>query len=278
MNAELNGKRLVQLLKRDAVGIYRQGLIITGAVSGVFLIIYLLTMFALTRGGNLPAQFAAGSGANFNLGLFAPLIYLGGFIVTSRAFAEVHSRTKNHDWFMLPASTLEKLAGRWILTSFGYVVAVAVGYTLFSVIAAGISFVLMGSSFPIFNPFAKAVLLIMANYLVVQSLYLLGAVFFRKNHFLKTVITLVCLGIFLGIFGSIVVRLVYWEYFDGAVPNGYLIDLFESIDTIVVTPALERAGRAIEVIFKAIYWALFAPIFLFITYFRLREAEVKDGV
>ena len=277
--SNLSFRRLVLLAKKDVVETYRQGTVIFGAVFAVFLIIYLIAMYVLTRNGGIQFELSLGENTpDAHLGMFAPLIFLGGFIVTSRGFYEAHSRIRNHSWFMLPASPLEKFTERLVLTSVGYVLLATIGYTLFSMIAAGVSEILFRTSYPIFNPLRREPLMLMLNYLVLQSVFLFGAVYFRKNHFVKTVLVLIGFGIVLGILAAVTFRIVYWDYFKGGVPTADLGALFEGLDRWRPTLRLERIGERLETTFEVIYWALFAPVLWLMGFFRLRETEVKDGV
>ncbi|MBT3272350.1 MAG: hypothetical protein HN368_04280 [Spirochaetales bacterium] len=276
---QFNLKRFGLLVKKDTLESYRQGLIIGAAVFGVFLIIYLISMFTLARGGEVTVGFSPVAMRNdFHFGLFTPLLFIGGFIFTSRAFYESHSRVRSHDWFMLPASTLEKFTERLALSSVGYALGAALLYTLFSIISAGISQAIFKASFPIFNPLTRTAILLMLNYIVVQSIFLLGAAYFRKNHFVKTVAFLIASAIILGILAAVAVRFVYWDYFKGLVPTGELEALFEGNSTWRVTERLENLGRAIELTAKIFYWVVFAPLLWIVAHTRLREVEVKDGV
>jgi hypothetical protein len=275
----LSSRRIGLLFKRDLVESYRPSLIVAAAVFGVFLVIYLLSVFALSRGGNVTVQFGLDAHrSDLHLGLFGNLLFLGGFIITGRAFREVHSRIRNHDWLMLPASTLEKFGERWFVTSIGYAVAALAGYSLFSVVAAGVAIVLLNSSYALFNPLSRTAVLLCLNYVVAQSLFLLGAVYFRKNHFVKTVLVLIGSAMVLAVFASIVFRIVYRDYFEGMVPNAVLTEIIEKIEQSARSRSLERTAANFEKAARWIYWALFAPIFLTIGFFRLRETEVKDGV
>ena len=48
----MNPRRFGLLIKKDALESYRSILIAAGAVFGVFLVIYLISMLALTQGGS----------------------------------------------------------------------------------------------------------------------------------------------------------------------------------------------------------------------------------
>lgn len=277
---QVSAKRLACIMKKDALETRRQALITIGAVFAAFLAIYLVSGFVVSRGlgADTWQNLSPGRDPVLHWVLFSLLLFPGGFIVTSRAFYDVHNRVRNHDWFMLPASPVEKFAEKLLLTSFGYGVFVLLGYALFSVIAAGLSALFFKYSFELFNPLDRAVLLSLLNYVVAQSVFLLGAAYFRKNHFLKTVLAIAGLGLLFALCAAVIFRLVYGKFFNGLVPTDELGALFEGLDAIQLGPRLERAGKVWMTISKAAYWGLLAPVLWVIAYLRIREAEVKDGV
>ena len=275
----LSPRRIGRLFRKDIVELHRQSLVMVGAVFGVYLAIYLLSVFTFTRGGNVTIQLGAGTGRqNLHQVLFALLLFFGGFIVTSRAFYEAHSRFRNHDWLMLPASTLEKFAERWFLTSIGYAVAAVLSYSLFSVVSAGIARALLKSSYAVFNPLSRTTVELCLNYVVAQSFFLLGAAYFRKNHFIKTVLALLGVSIALTFFTAVVFRIVYWDFFKGVAPNVAFAELGEEIERSVRSRNLERTATGLETAANWIKWALLLPTVWTIAFFRLKETEVKDGV
>src|SRR5437870_5174244 len=58
------------------------------------------------------------------------ILYIGGFIVTSMAFNELHDRNKAHYYLTLPCSNLERFLNKWLLTSIGYAIGTLLIYYL----------------------------------------------------------------------------------------------------------------------------------------------------
>ena len=283
LKRDFNIKRFAALLKKSMFESYRSAIVVSAAVFAVMLIIYVIAAI-VGRNSGIDSGFtimsARGSYALHD-SLYSILLVVGGLIVTSLAFSEAHSKTKNHEWLMLPASNIEKMTGRLVLTSVGYAIASLAFYFVFSMIAAGVSSIFLGVNFTIFNPFNREVLLTVAHYLVAHSLFFLGAAFFRKYHFIKTALSLSGLGISFAILLAILARLVFWEYFTGFMPSEKLITLIDSVDNWNVVVAgldLEKTARVFEVLGNVFYWALIAPLCWILAYFRLKETEVKDGV
>lgn len=123
---------------------------------------------------------------------------LGGLVLTSMIFNEIHSPTKAFQFLTLPSTTLEKLAAAWFTSTVIYSIAVLAGIFVLSILIETIKGVNTGfwGSMAIFNPFAPDVIETILRYFFYQSVFLLGAVYFKKNNFLKTflVIIVVSLG------------------------------------------------------------------------------------
>ncbi len=271
MNGTLRRIRL--LLKRDIAEVLRPVALSAATVAGIVLLFYLMHGIS-THTPTLVIGTAGGHQA-----VFRQLLYIGGLIVTSRAFREVHDKARNHDWFMLPASTAEKFVARLLLTSVGYASAVLVGYFLATVLAAGIAGVLTGSSPGIFNPLDREALRAVHNYWIMQSIFLFGAAYFRKLHFIKTILSLVVFFIALSWVAAAVFRIVFTGYFDGMMPQASLLELLRNAGKD--TPwheSLAATSGIVRVVVGVIYQALLAPFFWIATCVRLHETEVSDAV
>jgi hypothetical protein len=124
----------------------------------------------------------------------------GGLVLTSRIFFELHSSNTSFQFLTLPASTFEKFSAAWLISSVGYTaVAVAVIFLL-SILIESISALKSGiwDNFRLFNPFETDNRHRFASYMFYHSVFLLGAIYFRKNNFLKTL--LVIITFFIGLF------------------------------------------------------------------------------
>ena len=269
-------KRLRYLFRRDAVELYRPVSVIYAAGAGAILLISLIVCLF----GNVdPTRAFIRGGGDGHVKVFSLLLFVGGAIITSRAFSEVHNRVKNHEWFMLPAATWEKFATRLLLSSVGYSIALLIGYFFATAISAGLTLAVTGLHTGVFDPTGREALRMVAEYFVVQSVFLFGSALFRKNHFVKTVLSIIVLIIAFGLFAGVVFRLVFAGYFDGMNPTDELQRLLESLGNRIAWAGrfgnLERIARVVS---EIIHWAIIAPLFWAMTYFRLREAEVSHGV
>ncbi len=286
-NKYLSLTRISALAKKDFTEQRRTVLIAAAAIFGALLVIVLIgaafndTNISTWNGASAPNTRFSGSRETSTIMdvFFVLILMIGGLILSSKMFAESHKKIENHDWFMLPASTLEKFTVRLIASSVVYVLGAAVFMLLFSITASALTALLFNGEIIVFNPFKRANLITAASYLVIQSLFLLGSAYFKKNHFIKTVLALVVIGIFFLLFALLMLRLFFAPYiskFSGNFNNfGVFSGLHHYADNWLLAPIIPPF---IRVSVKVLYWAVTAPLFWIITYVRLREVEVKDGI
>ena len=232
----------VYLMVRNTLWLKRYKICLVSATVGTLVI--LIYGVAASRG----------SGGILHPVLYPLFLYGSGFIVSARAFQELDSIKTAGAWLMLPASTLEKFLSRLFLTSFGYVAGSMLVYFLVTLISKGINQVLFGFSQPLFNPFDPWIRFSAGLYLVLQSMFLAGAAYFRRFACVKTVLFLSLLSLtFLAGF------LLMSKWILG---QNIQAVLSGDIQHLLLFSA------------KIGFWGILAPLCYVITYFRLREIEV----
>ncbi|MBA7631926.1 hypothetical protein ES703_39463 [subsurface metagenome] len=255
-------RRFVLLLKRDFSSGYRSVLIAMAAVAGFAILVSVLSMLRRSNG-------------EFHLSLYTNLLFIGGFIVTSLAFKELHQNERSYFYLTLPGSRLEKFASKLLVTSLGYAVGTLFFYTAVAALSEGINKLIFGYGHPFFNPFRLEVLLRVAVYLVTQSIFLVGSTYYRKMAFLKTSLVTILLIIGFGIVGFLTLYLMF---------RGHFHDVYLDPRIRAVLDELNRSGR-LEVDLRAVaegfllalkilFWAVMAPVCWVIGYLRLSETEV----
>jgi hypothetical protein len=245
-----NPQRQLLLLRRQLSVSQQNWLIAAGAIFGVLLIISVL--MATFMPGSLPEI----------QGFYLAAFTFGGLIFTSLIFKELHSPHRSYFFLTLPASSLEKLVGAWLITSPLYIL----GFTLLSFIIYFISFLISGLPFSLSYFFNERLGESILSYIVIQTIFLWGAVYFRKNNFLKTVLTVLVLGILLSIYATALRYLL--------LDNQML--LFVKEEDLVVAPGFPPSAfpsDLVKPIFQFTIWAL-GPYMLLMTYFTLKEREV----
>ena len=111
----------------------------------------------------------------------------GGYAFTSTMFNELNKPSTAAQFLTLPASNLEKLCSAWLVSYVGYTL---VGILVLDIIILilegwGVSWLL---NFEMLNR--------LLTYTIVQSLFLFGAVYFKANNFLSTLVTIIGVAIF----------------------------------------------------------------------------------
>lgn len=172
-------RRYIALNKRTwLIGL----LCVAGFLFAIAVLPTISSMFNVDRPGFIAIR-------GFTLSLYT----LGGLILTSMIFNEVHSSTEAFQFLTLPSTTLEKLSAAWFSGTVIYSVVSMVSIVILSVLIEVIKGVNTGSwtPFNMFNPFSADVLSTILGFFFYQSIFLLGAVYFKKNNFLKTLLVII---------------------------------------------------------------------------------------
>lgn len=231
-NDKFNLRRLFWLIKNDLRLQTKTMLIVAGT---------LVVFFAL-----LPLQVASSVTAYFLV------LYVGGFIVTSVAFNELHNRNRAYLSLLLPCSNLERFLNKWLLTSIGYALGVLITFYFFSLLSFIVNLLVFHQHIAILNILQPELWIGIAKYIILQSIILLGAIVFRKYALIKTALVLGCFLIVLSAISIIFV----WMFCANCFQAGYFV------------PAILHGGYFI-------FWVILAPFCWYITYLRLTEYELK---
>jgi len=265
-NKVFKPRRFGQLLLRDLAGGYRSMLVAMAAVAGTVIMISALTVLGTKVAGSRTGAWS------FHFNLYSNLLFLGGFIVTSLAFREARQNGNGIFYLTLPASSLEKFASKLLTTSVGYALGSVVFYTAVAAASEGINRLIFGFGNAFFNPFDTRVLEAIGYYLVAQSVFLLGSVWWRKTAFLKTWGSLMAVAFGVALVAWAALRIVFAQHF-----HGWGIDLSDipgfselSRQASLGYGPLVTIGRVLRIVFLAGT----APVCWFIGWLRLREIEV----
>ncbi len=253
-------RRLGMLLRRDFSAGYKSVFIAMAAVGGFVILVSVVSAFGREL-GPIHEQ------------MFYPLLFLGGYIVTSLTFKELHLNGQSVFYLTLPGSSLEKYLSKLLVTSAGYAFGSLLFYTAVSSAAEGINRLIFGYGHPFFNPFERVTLIVVAVYLVTQAVFLVGSVYFRKLAFIKTNLYIWLFGIVLAILVGVIGWFIFRDYAVGRHIDlePYFQRLGESGEMhAVLAPMAEKFGRVAKVLF----WGAMAPVCWLISYLRLRETEV----
>ncbi len=195
-----------------------------------------------------------------------------GTVFTSASFNELNNKSSAHHYLSIPASSLEKLISKWLITGIFYVVAFNIFYIIFWLFSDVVTGSLFGIKGGVFNPFESRIEMDLYSpwffsklYLALHTIYLAGAVYFRKFSYFKTAVAqgfifFTLLGLIAGI-GSL---FFYDIWAEGMHVNGNKIG-----------PMIGESGGAFLMgLGKIMLWVVFPLWMLTYSYFKLKETEV----
>jgi len=234
MNAHdtLNLKRLSHLIIND-LRLQAKTILIAAAAIIIFIML-------------MPFRVTDDSSAYFNI------LYVGGFIFTSVAFSDLHNRSKAHLFLMLPCSNLERFLSKWFLTSVGFAMGALIIYYILSVIGVAFYLVMFKWHVNALNIFDPDLWNGIVQYIILQSIILLGAIIFKKQVLIKTALVISCFFLVLGLFSLLIASIVFYP------------DYSQSEFSIQATL---RGGHFI-------FWVMLAPLCWYITYLRITLYEL----
>ncbi len=269
-------RRLGRLFLRELAVGYRGILVAAVTAAGAVIVISAISSLLMMAGG-APSGTVQGDGY---AGFFRLLLYVGGFIITSLAFREVWQPGGGISYLSLPGSTLEKLVVKLLLTSVGFAAGSLIFMSAVGAASEVIDRLVFGVGRGFFNPFTSSVLQAVARYMVIQSFFLLGSIWFKKLAFVKTALTMMVFAICLFILGAIAMRIAIGPHLaamarGGGPIGGWMLQLNGPGFQNLFTPGSRGYGgaHAFKIAAETLFIAL-APASWVAAYFRLGEAEV----
>jgi hypothetical protein len=250
VNDQLSLRRLGFVLRSDLVRTYRSALLISGTVALVALVV---SLFGAYDGD-------VGQAPLFYRAVFIATLVPWGLIATSVCFNDLHGRGTNTAFLLLPASALEKTASRLLLHTVGLVAYLLVFTTLLSFVLEGINTLWIGERRDFFSPLDGVGWSLLPHFLVAQGLFFLGAAWFRKVQFIKTVAAVI--GILIGL--ALVGVTLAWMVGPMRCLNANCYQ-FSFVDW------LEDAA-------PIAYFYLLPPFCWFVAWLRVSEAQVSHGI
>jgi hypothetical protein len=271
-------KRFSQLLLRDFTSGYRAILISMAAGAGGILLIAVLTALGNALSGNWQAP-----NAEFYFGLFTNVLFFGGFIISSLAFKEAHQGGSGIFYMTIPSSTFEKFLSKLLVTSLGFAVGTLVLITATAAVSEGVVRLIFGSGFGFFNPFSRVVLELVGIYLITQSVFLMGSLWFKKLAYVKTALWIVIFGVVTLIVAAAAARILLaddlrWDgiHFGGNTTGEAFLNWSEETVMKSFGPGTRGAQglEAFKIAGKILFIGVLAPVCWLASYFRLGEIEV----
>ncbi|MFA7125243.1 MAG: hypothetical protein WC129_04370 [Sphaerochaetaceae bacterium] len=243
----------------------RKGFIIYGIT--IFLVMFVVEVIAA-----IVSRFTGSGHIEIYEGLFPGFLFLGGFITTSVMFSDdMFSKRGQHAWMMLPASSLEKFLSKALLSAFAYPIALVLVFAGASAFTELFTLITVGDHFVMFNPLQAETWKMVLHFLVIQSVFLLGATYFRSVHFIKTVLAVGLIVTVAGLFAALIARIAFAPYLQGFFsPKAF--HLSADINDLMKTT------QGLSIVVDIVYWALLAPFCWFTAYLRVKEVQATDAI
>ena len=222
--------------------------------------------------------------------LFGYTLFIWGIWATSLTFRPLHDRVRRESWLLRPASTLEKLLARLLPLTIGIGITLPVYFFFLSVVIESFNLTFYATRRPLFDLLDPHIWRLYGAYIIVQSPFFLGAVWFRRFVFLKTTLILVLIHVALVLLAVITLHFIFsdfdWHFLDTwGIPLHQHAGSFDTLNFMLsyggkgypFLPLPPSAPETIAIIFYA--WLILLPLILWwIAWLRLREVQVKNGV
>jgi hypothetical protein len=204
-------------------------------------------------------------------------LFAVGTFYASQYFRDLGSRAKGINFLLVPASVFEKLLCSLLYTVIFFLVVFSTAFYLVDFLMVSISNTFAGTHSIVANVFevvflrfnSESIIRLLFIFFSIQSVFLLGSVYFKKYSFIKTVIS----G-FVGFF--ILVCLVFFLY-DFVLPKGEYQSGFLTSYRVYVDGINDRLVQVPHWIGKVcgiiIMYAI-APFLWIVSYYRLKEKQV----
>lgn len=251
MKQQLNIKHIRDFIYRD-ITLLRGSLITAFSVATAFF--FIAIWFSLSGDYIVTSSEFAG--------IFAIMYMPIGLYFTFAIFREANNKQLNHFYFSLPISPLEKLLATWLTTSVLYTVIFSLFAMIIGQLAIATGSVMANVGFHLLPIFSENYWPIIKFYLVIQPVFLLGAIAFNKNRMGKTLFWMLVLIIGFAVLNGILCFTVN----DGAV------DMFSSEQ--YDSNAFELAIEDFSKIGQWFWVIILGPVMLITAYFKLTEKEV----
>lgn len=268
-NNVFNVRRMQLYLQKhftDHYRFYGMGmLVIFGLMTGIAVLMILVARDPFRRMSELVPFYYIG-------------LFLGGLLFTSRAFNELGSKEKGVDFLMLPASQFEKFITLFLISSIGYLLFYHISSYLSFKIIEGAQLTALNQKIErnydfLDNP--KEKVYVYYGYVILQAAFLLGATYFHKYSFIKTVLSVFIFGFALWLINCIIVTLLFGfgqEFWKRSVP--FLLVAKQEVgpsswhSTVYLIPEWLRNTYLFTIKF------VIAPVLWTIAYFRLKDQEI----
>ena len=255
MNTTLDINRLGLLLRRFFIENKQRELIFWGITVVVFTLMHL----------------AGPQEKSISVEMF---LYISGFIFAARTFKIFNHTPGGMHYLLIPATHFEKLTTAILLSTFYYFAMIVITYTIGTTLGTTIGNFFFASNNPIVFPLFQSVPDLYNNgdapmsllnkfvfFAGIQSVFMLGSIYFKGNAVGKTFLAITAISIIFGIIELLLLKITFGSYpMDGQMMN-------ISIDS-------EQGFLSALSTGSKIFGYALIPFFWVVSYFRLKEKQV----
>jgi hypothetical protein len=239
------------------------------SIGGFFSLIFIITFFmaySISPGQEFYFD-------NFHTASFVFMLFAGTIFLAGRSYYDMNTPEKSLTQIMVPASTFEKFIIPAIATSLGWLIVSFLSYEVFAAFVNIVWSGLFGLSIELFNIFDlinnERLFEFSKGYLMVHSVFFLGATAFKKYPIAKTLLTGFLINVAFTFFTFLLIIIFFGTFneFGHNFDNNFRSHFFENYFSI---DFVKNLSKTVELIFtilipSAIYIAAF---------FKLKEREV----
>ena len=202
--------------------------------------------------------------------------YVSGFIFAARMFKIFSYTPGGMHYLLIPATHVEKLITAILLSTVYFFIMLLISYSIGNALGTTLGNLIFNMQNPvsldlfqmesITKVWANQVVThnglvsIYLNFALIQSVFLLGSVYFKKNAMGRTFLTFIFITIVIGLIEVLILRVTFGTFS----LTGQNMNLTISGDNLF--PGFEQAGKIVKY--------LMIPFFWVVAYFRLTEKQV----
>ena len=207
------------------------------------------------------------------IGMF---FYISGFIFAARMFKIFSYTPGGMHYLLIPATHLEKLVTAILLSTVYFFIMLLVSYSIGNTLGTTLGNLIFNMQNPVSLDLfqlesiskvwgtrvisQRSLISIFLNFALIQSIFLLGSVYFKKNAIGRTFLTIIFFTILIGLLEILILRVTFGSFSI----TGQNMNLYISGDNLF--PGFEQAGKIVKY--------LMIPFFWVVAYFRLTEKQV----
>lgn len=252
METTLNINRLTLLLKRYFIENKQRELTFWGITTLIFMLMH--------QGGSVYIY-----------------LYISGFIFASRTFKSFSYTPSGMHYLLIPATHLEKLTVAILLSTVYYFTVLLITYTIGTYVGINLGNLIFQTHNPVyfdlFNLGANtnnwnnvdmshtSLLTVLLTFTIIQSVFILGSVYFKRNAVGKTFLSIAAVTIVLGLIEVLMLKMTFGSY-----------NFNEEMIRISISSG-QDSFHGFEIAWKVLQY-ISVPFLWVVSYFRLTEKQV----